>query len=272
VRASGESYAGTITAAGTIPSMRRLLAPALVLVVGASACQRDVEPPAASPTPIASAPVTPPPSASAPPSPSASPPVPPSIPAGIPPSFDDDVAAADLPVGGLIPRGNEVTDRLLATTSAGDAVVVMYAKRGGDPFMRAQGFVVWRRTEGATPPWTPVLGLTHLKTDGVIAIQGITGDATGDGSGDALLFEATGGVGNCGSWRVIDLAAGVQRWARSLCDAQVDLNVDPPGLRVTETVYEAGDPHCCPSAIRTSVWEFDPSQGFTKTSQETTPF
>jgi hypothetical protein len=261
-------------ATGTIGPVRCFLVIVVVFAAGASGCERGLDDPVvpstrgASPPP-SSLPATSPPGTS----PSSVPsPVPPSIPAGIPPSFDDDVAATDLPVGELIPPGNEVTDRLLATTSGGDAVVVMYARRGGDPFMRAQGFVVWRRTKGATPPWTPVFGLTHPKSDGVIAIQGITGDATGDGSGDALLFEATGGVGNCGSWRVIDLAAGVQRWARSLCDAQVDLNVDPPGLLVTETVYEAGDPHCCPSAIRTSVWEFDPSQGFTKTSQETTPF
>ena len=123
----------------------------------------------------------------------------------------------------------------------------MYAERGGDPFRRAQGFVVWRRTEGGTPPWRPVFGLTHPRTDGVIAIQGITGDATGDGSDDALVFEATGGVGTCGRWRVIDLAAGTQRWHRDLCDTQVDISVEPPGLTLTETVYEAGDSHCCPS-------------------------
>jgi hypothetical protein len=236
--------------------MRRFPVIVLLLVVLGSACDRSTAP-AVAVSASSSQPSTTSPT--------------PSIPAGIPPSFDDDVPAADLPMDELIPSGTEVADRLQTTTSAGDAVVIMYAKHGGDPFRRAQGFVVWRRTEGTVPPWRAVFGRTYPKTDGVIAIQGITGDTTGDGSADALLFEATGGVGTCGRWRVVDLAAGTQRWARSLCDAQVDINVDPPGLQVTETVFEPGDSHCCPSSIRTSIWEYETPEGFVKTTEDTSP-
>ncbi len=178
--------------------MRRFPVIALLLLVFASACDRDAD------HAVAGSASQSPPSTTSPT---------PSIPAGIPPSFGSDVPGADLPLDELIPPGTQVSDRLLASTSAGDAVVIMYTGGGGDPFRRAQGFVVWRRTEGAAPPWRPVFGVTHPKTDGVVTVQGITGDATGDGSDDALLFEATGGVGNCGRWRVIDLAAGAQRVA-----------------------------------------------------------
>jgi hypothetical protein len=236
--------------------MRRFPMIALLLVVFACACDRDADPAGAG---------------SASPSPPGTTSPTPSVPAGTPPSFDGDVSAEDLPLDELIPPGTQVSDRLLASTSAGDALVIMFTGHGGDPFRRAQGFVVWRRTEGATPPWRPVFGLTHPKTDGVITIQGITGDATGDGSDDALLFEATGGVGTCGRWRVIDLAAGSQRWHRDLCDTQVDISVEPPGLTMTETVYQAGDSHCCPSSIRISTWEYQPPSGdFVKTSEEET--
>ena len=187
---------------------------------------------------------------------------------GIPTSFSQDIPGADLPARELIPPKTRVTGRLLTPTAAGEAAVIIYAKRGSDPFAQSHGVVVWRRDEGASPPWRPVFGVSHAVDQRLLAVQGITGDATGDGSADALLFEATGGVGNCGRWRVIDLAAAAQRWLRETCDAQIDINVDPPGLVLTETVYGPGDPHCCPSAIRTSVLAYRAPDRFVRVSQE----
>jgi hypothetical protein len=187
---------------------------------------------------------------------------------GIPGSFGQDLPGIDLPARELIPPKTRVADRLLTPTAAGEAVVIVYAKRGSDPFTQAYGVVVWRRDEGASPPWRAVFGVSHPLDEGLLAIQGITGDVTGDGSADALLFEATGGVGNCGRWRVIDLAAAAERWFRETCDAQIDINVDPPGLILTETVYEPGDPHCCPSSIRTSVLTYRAPDRFVEVSVE----
>lgn len=240
--------------------MRRLPAVfALALLVASCGGSESVTP-SASP---AAAPGTPP-------SPTAAPST--SLPAGVPGSFDQDLPAGDVPLRALIPSSTRVTDSWLASTAAGDSVTVAYIESGGDPFVSEQGFVVWRREEGSTPPWRPVFGIVHPEGAGILAIQGITGDVTGDGSDDVLLFEATGGVGNCGTWRVIDPGAGVQRWHRSLCDARVDIGAEPPGLVLTATVYEPGDPHCCPSAIKVSVLAYQEPNRFVTISEKVTPF
>ncbi len=195
----------------------------------------------------------------------------PVLPAGIPGSFDQDVAGADLPANELIPPETRVADRLLTPTAAGEAAVVDLLEAGQRPLRAGlRGCGVAARGRRHSPVACCVRHVT-LRRRRLLAIQGITGDATGDGSADALLFEATGGVGNCGRWRVIDLAAGVQRWLRETCDAQIDISVDPPGLVLTETVYEPGDPHCCPSSIRTSVLAYRAPDRFVAISEEAVP-
>jgi hypothetical protein len=193
------------------------------------------------------------------------------LPAGVPGAFDGDVAAPDVPLGALVPAGTRVSASWAARTSAGDALVVAYEAPSADPFVAARGFVVWRRDRGADPPWRPVFGIEHPRRDGILGIQASIDDVTGDGSSDALLMEATGGVGNCGRWRVIDLAAGIQRWQRSLCDAEVAAGQDPPGLSITSPLFRPGDPHCCPTAIRTTVYAYRPSGRFVRVSEQTAP-
>ncbi|HEY6566511.1 MAG TPA: hypothetical protein VI341_03245, partial [Actinomycetota bacterium] len=98
---------------GTIGSMRRFPFIALFLLVFASACDRGEDP-----VPTPSVPTTDSPSL-----------LEALVPEGVPKSFGEDVSATDLPVNELVPPGTEVTDQLLASTTAGDAVVIMYAKR-----------------------------------------------------------------------------------------------------------------------------------------------
>ena len=200
--------------------MRRFALIAVMLVVCVAACGRGDDP-AASGAPGAS--VTGPVS----PSPSILPSASPTIPSGIPPYFDEDVAAEELPFERADPSWDRGHDRLLATTAGGDAVVIMYATRGADPFMRAQGFVVWRRTEGASPPWRPVFGLTHPKTEassrsrGSPVMRRVTDRTTRDLRGDGRRRRLRHGGESSTSRR------GAQRWHRTLCDAHVDLGVDP---------------------------------------------
>ena len=132
----------------------------------------------------------------------------------------------------------------------GEAVVIAFAAPGGDPFRRARGFVVWRREPGDDPPWRAVYGLAHGKRDGVLSISADATDLTDDGSDDALIREETGGSGTCATYRVIDLAAGLAIWKRAVCDAEIQPSPDPIGLYEVTRIYDPGDPHCCPSAIR----------------------
>ena len=192
------------------------------------------------------------------------------IPDGVPTSFDEDVAGRDLPVEDLVPPGDEVTGVDRAKVPDGEAVVITFATPGDDPFSQARGFVVWRREPGADPPWRAVYGLAHGERDGVLAISADVTDLTGDASADALIREETGGTGACATYRVVDLAAGVPLWKRSVCDAEIQPNPDPIGLYEVARVYGPDDPHCCPSAIRERVLAWDGDR-FVVVSVETTP-
>ncbi len=187
-------------------------------------------------------------------------------PPGVPPTFPLDVEAADLTFEELVPESAEVT----ATALPGEDVAIVTWAIGDDPFRREQGLVVWRRTPGDQPPWVATYGFRDPPRAGVLGIQLDTADATGDGEPDALVFENVGGSGTCGTWRLIALAAGgdAQTYQRDLCDATVEISSRPVGLRLIESVFAPGDPHCCPSGTTTAVlvwngarWKVDSVEG-----------
>jgi hypothetical protein len=223
---------------------------ATALVVLAAACSGTTEP---SPwVPVSATPTLPPKTPLAPPPPS--PLVEPvGVPAGTPAWYDDDVEPSGVPPEALVPPGTSVSDVWYAETSAGSSLLVAYVVPGSDPLRQEHGLVVWRRFPGEPEPWRPVFGLHDPPTRGVVQIQAVVGDATGDGSPDALTFEDTGGSGACGTWRVLDLAANARVFKQKACDTTIDLSTDPVGLIVREAVFEEGDAHCCPSATRTSL-------------------
>jgi hypothetical protein len=194
----------------------------------------------------------------------------PEVPSALPTAYPSDVPAAEVPVDALVPAGAEVTGTWYASTSGGDAIVVAWLVPGTDPLRLARGLAVWRRFPDA-PSWRPVFGFVRRKTSGVLGIEALTADVTGDGSEDALVFESTGGSGGCGTYRVLDLAVAVQVFARETCDTRVDPSRDPVGLTVTEAVFHDGDAHCCPSATRRSVLTYAGSSGWQVASTSTTP-
>lgn len=184
------------------------------------------------------------------------------LPDGTPPSFAQDVDAADLPADELVPDGTMPTDMWPAISPSGSQfALIAFATPSDDPFRQARGFVVWRRFADA-PPWRAVYGLSDPADAGVLAIRALIGDATGDGSPDAITFEDTGGSGACGTWRVLDLAANAQVFKRKTCDTTIDLSSDPVGLVVREAVFDQGDAHCCPSATKISILTFDEASGW----------
>jgi hypothetical protein len=185
------------------------------------------------------------------------------VPQGTPPSFAHDVDVADLPADALVPDGTTPTDVWPAISPDGTQfALIAFAGPGDDPFRLARGLVVWRRFDNA-PAWRAVYGLTDPAEAGVLGFHALIGDATGDGSPDAITFEDTGGSGACGTWRVIDLTANAGVFSRKTCDTTVDLSPDPIGLVVREAVFEQGDAHCCPSATKTSILTFDETAGWT---------
>jgi hypothetical protein len=155
-----------------------------------------------------------------------------------------------------MPLTAELTGSWYALTSAGEAMVVAWQFPGPDPFRLERGIAAWRRFDDGGAPWRPVYGAAFRRAEGVLGITAFTGDATGDGSDDALVFAETGGTGACGTYTVVDLAAGEVVFEREVCDTSIDLSASPPGLHVREAVYEPGDPHCCPSAWLETVLTF----------------
>jgi hypothetical protein len=193
------------------------------------------------------------------------------VPAGTPDSFADDVDAADLPTDELVPDETTPTDIWPAISPDGTQfALIAFAAPGEDPFHQARGVVLWRRFDD-TPPWRAVYGLSDPADTGVLEIHALIGDATGDGSPDAVTFEDTGGSGACGTWRVIDLAANAGVFERQTCDTTIDLSANPVGLVVREAVFGEGDAHCCPSATKISILTFAEASRWTVDSTTEQP-
>jgi len=106
--------------------------------------------------------------------------------------------------------------------------------------------------------------------DPVLAVSSQVADVTGDRSADAIVFAERGGSGGCGVTLVVDLATGTEVFREEGCDRRVDPSSDPVGLTVTEAVYAPGDPHCCPSSVRTTTLVYADG-AWTQASSTTSP-
>jgi hypothetical protein len=193
------------------------------------------------------------------------------VPDGTPPSYERDLDAASLLADELVPPGTEPTDVWPAISPDGTRfALIAFAAMSDDPFRRARGLVLWRRFDDA-PPWRAVYGVSDPPGAGVLDIRALIGDATGDGSPDAITFEDTGGSGGCGTWRVLDLAANASVFTKEACDTTIDLSPDPPGLIVREAVFAPGDAHCCPSSTKISILTFGDASGWAVSSSTEQP-
>ena len=230
----------------------------LVVVLLAGACtsapadapRSAPETPTANPIETPTGTETPTPSPSGDPSPSHA------VEPDMPTTFAKDLEPAEVPMEALVPEGSDVTGQWFGFTDDGVVILVAWAERGSDPFRLPRGIALWRRSTTA-PHWRAALIRRHRGREGITEIQVSTGDMTGDGSDDALVFEGVGGSGACGRWLVIDLIRTETTFRKELCDGRIE--PAPPGssgLSMTESVFRQGDAHCCPSAIRetTLAW------------------
>jgi hypothetical protein len=195
---------------------------------------------------------------------------PPSLPRGLPTAFPSDLPAGDVPVGDLVPTGGVVTGTWYAHTSESDAIVVAWQRPGPDPFRTDRGIAVWLHR--GDPPWQPVNAVAFdAKRRPILGLTAAIGDVTGDASDDALVFAETGGSGGCGTYFAIDIATGARVFDRNVCDTHIVMSTDPVGLAVTQAVFAHGDPHCCPSAMRTSVLTYAGGGAWTTSSETVSP-
>jgi hypothetical protein len=248
----------------------------VVLLIVLMACGGESVPPAGPPSaspPESPSPSSPSPSgstSSASSSPSTSPTSGPIVlPPGVPATYAPDDEAGDVPPEALIPTNAEATGTAFPHFSDGEIGIVVTYARGDDPFAREQGLVVWRRF-GRAPHWRATYGFRDPASAGVLGIQVQLGEATGDDQPEALTFESIGGTGNCGGWRVVQLASAIETDIEPLdtCDTEIQFSTDPAGLTINEAIFKAGDAHCCPSRYRVRQLEWD-GEAFEVTSRET---
>lgn len=176
------------------------------------------------------------------------------LPPGAAQDLPDDVPAGDLDPARLIPRRADVEEAWVVDEP--EAIVVAYVVPGDDPFRAERGTLVWRRFDDA-PVWRAVAWFPTSAESGVLGVDGIVADVTGDGMGDVLLGAFTGGSGACARWSVVDVDAADEVFVRDVCDGRIDPSVYPAGLSIEQAVYRVGDPHCCPSAFKTTVLTYD---------------
>jgi hypothetical protein len=172
----------------------------------------------------------------------------------MPTRLPGDLEPNEIPPETLVPEGSDVTGHWFGFTDDGVAILVAWAEPGPDTFRLPRGFAIWRR--GAS--WHADLIERHEASDGITEIGASTTDVSGDGSDDVLVFVGLGGSGACGRWTVIDLLTLRKTFERRLCDGRVDPGpMGSPGLVILESVFRAGDAHCCPSAMRRTklVWD-----------------
>lgn len=176
-------------------------------------------------------------------------------PDGMPLSYAPDDEPGEVPSDALVPDGATVIGQWFAFVTDGVRIAVAWTDDPEDADRVAGGIAVWSRTDAA-PHWRASFVRRQPRRLGVTSVEASTADLTGDGSDDLLFFEGRGGSGACGTWFVIELLAERTIYRESLCDGRVEPAPDDPGLLVTESVFEPGDAHCCPSAIRRStlVW------------------
>ena len=178
--------------------------------------------------------------------------------------------AGEIDVDALAPDGSDVTGRWLARVAGVEELVLAVAGEG-DAFARDRA--LWRWTSApALNGWLGVPLLEYPAGRGVLNIDAVVTDVTGDGNDDALVFALTGGSGACGTWSVVDLASARAVYRRDLCDGTIDPSTDPVGLLVGESVYRPGDPHCCPSARRETVLTYDDDGEWDVYRRETVAF
>jgi hypothetical protein len=183
------------------------------------------------------------------------------LPEGTPAIVDDPaditlIAAGDF--SALVPPGSSPANSTVLVTPEDPIDQIALTWLDEEASGRRTGLIVWQRLEDPAV-WRAVYAFTDPARKGVFGIRVDTGDVTADRISDLLSFEDVGGSGACGTYRVITSMPGdaTEIFRRDTCDTEIAISRGD--LRVREAVYRADDPHCCPSAFRTTVLRWNGS-------------
>jgi hypothetical protein len=194
------------------------------------------------------------------------------LPEGMPAIVDDPADVALIAAGdfsALVPPGASSANTSVLVTPEDPVDQIALTWLDEEPSGRRTGLIVWQRFAGP-PVWRAVYAFTDPARKGVFGIRVDIGDVTRDRISDLLSFEDVGGSGACGTYRVITSVPGdaTEIFRRDTCDTEIAISRGD--LRVLEAVYRADDPHCCPSAFRTTVLRWNGSS-WVEISSEVVP-
>ena len=160
-----------------------------------------------------------------------------------------------------------------SSTSAGSVTTTTTVEDGGDEeaVVGSSGFNPRQLYSDAAPGVVTVLS--------IIGDGGPLGQSGGQGSGFVIndegeiitnahvVTDAEQGGGSTGS-SAEDINAADEVFGKDLCDGRIDPSLDPDGLSIEQAVYRVGDPHCCPSAFKTTVLTYDGDGTWTVASKD----
>jgi hypothetical protein len=157
----------------------------------------------------------------------------------------------------LVPPGARIVSRarLPATSTIPAQTVVVWSRPlADDPAVKRFGVEI--RQAGARV-------YAHRSPVNTLSVAFETGDFTGDGHDDVLVFDNTDGSGGCGVYRALATSPGAVRQVavRLLCEDQGSIHLLRQGL--VFRMGEERDPktaqqtHCCYRFVRTTLRRWD---------------
>ena len=177
------------------------------------------------------------------------------------------ISAGDL--SPLIPPGSTPGPSAVLARPGDPIDQIAVTWEGGESPLGPTGMIVWQLVD-ADRSWRAVYAFTDPRNSGVFGVRVDQAEVTGDEIADILSFEDVGGSGACGTYRVVASTDGDAReiLRRDVCDTQIQIAGGDLLLRAA--VFEPDDPHCCPSAFRTTVLRWNGS-GWERVSSEISP-
>ena len=161
--------------------------------------------------------------------------------------------------------GGEATPTIPAATATPEEATPEQATPGVTP---TPGSSIRQEDLGDEPAVTEFLA----SAGGEVEISRIQyGDLTQDGVEEALLVVSSGGEGSDIAAFVYGYGAeGLEELFRIIPEGgamKVEIDLGMGQLKVIEPVYGPGDPRCCPSELRTTIYRWDGSKLAVATQQ-----
>ena len=174
----------------------------------------------------------------------------------VPRTFGGAFAPQTVPLQALIPERGRVWSARVVPAAAGipPEIVVTWDEEVG-----LRGLAVWQRHRGFVGRWRRIYLRRRGDESPFQRFETTTGDVTGDGHQDVLVFEDEDGSGGWGTYRLLAVVSGTMRqlYVRRASSDWTTIRLRHGAHAVSDGIGKdprsAGSIHCCPRFIRTRV-------------------